>query len=239
MNSESQKKPWYAYALAAAVGLIVAFKDVLVEYDLVLPVICVIILLGFSSLLIVGIKEWKKTDEEILRGYNQFDFSLPENRKNGDLIAIQAILAFAVFIGIILLSFGGVSVPAKAGVGIMAVVICVSHILANRLKKRSPRVDMPRKEPWITGREITAFLVGLISCAFMCFFIGAGIYHGAWWFVSPPGLVFLLFFSRPLAAAVRTVIRRARRDDEKHVRKGKETDPWDRPDADPERYRRK
>jgi hypothetical protein len=88
------------------------------------------------------------------------------------------------------------------------------------------------QERKVRTETIIALILGLISCGFFCTFIGIGVYHGVWWFVCPPGLVFLSFFSRPLVAAVRTLlgVSTPRDRGEGHVRREKELDPWDRPD---------
>lgn len=239
MHNEERNHPWYVYVLAIAIGLAVTFSDKLVQFNLVLPIVCAIFLFAFALLLWRGIKEWKKSDEEILSAYHFFQLSAPENQKSGNLTAIQWIFGLVAIIVIAFLRLGGISLPVIGVIGIMAASVYLSPIVAKRLKKRSAQKASHKTDPWITGREIAAFLVGLFPSAFMCFFIGIGFYHGVWWFTLLPGLIFLFSFSRPLVAAVRTVIRRARSDDEKHVHKGKEADPWDRPDTDPDKYRRK
>ena len=60
--------------------------------------------------------------------------------------------------------------------------------------------------------------------------MGIGIWHGAWWFVCPPGLIFMLLFSRPLIAGLRILLRREKDPGEKHINKRRDPDPWDRPD---------
>jgi len=239
MYNEKRNPPWYVYVLCVSVFVITVFQDQLKQYNLILPLVVMIFATVFGVILWKGIKEWQKSDEEILCAYQPFYLSAPENQKSGNLSAIQAIFGFVAFLIIVFLRIRGVSLPVIGVIGIMAASVWFSPVVANQLKKRSPRETATKRTPWITGREIAAFLVGLIPSAFICIFIGIGFYHSVWWFTLLPGLIFLFSLSRPLVAAVRTVVRRARSDVEQHVRKGKEMDPWDRPDAYPDRCRRK
>ena len=69
MNTE-KKTPWFIYLLAAMVFVIVAFGDWLAENNLILPAAIAIVVIALGILLVQGLKEWKKSDEEILSAYN-------------------------------------------------------------------------------------------------------------------------------------------------------------------------
>ncbi len=234
MNTE-KKTPWFVYLLAAIVFVIVAFGDWLAEKDLILPAVIVIVVVALGILLVQGLKEWKKSDEEVLSAYDIFKSYQSEEGTGTKKTILRGLLGSGVLIFFLLTERSSMPKPAIIVVSILALLVSLIPILSIiRAKfRKSSRTYR------ITGKEVTAFLAGLIPTLFFCFFIGVGTYHGVWWFVTPPGLVFLVLFTRPLVAAVRTVYRRFRPDDEAHIRKGKELDPWERPDTDPKKYRRK
>ena len=234
MNTE-KKTPWFVYLIASVVFVIVAFKDWLAENDLILPTVIAVVAIALGILLVQGLKEWKKSDEAVLATYDLGRFFQPKEGTDTKVTIFRALLGAAILIFCLLKDHSIMPMPAKIIFGILAVVVAISPILS---KIRANSRKSSRTSP-ITHVEVTAFLVGLIPTLFFCFFIGIGVYHGAWWFVTPPGLVFLVTSTRPLVAAVRTVYKRYRPDDEAHLRKGKEADPWDRLDNDPKKYHRK
>lgn len=234
MKGGAERKPWYVPVLALLIlsGVMLLRQE---KYkNLVLIPVVLAFALGFGVLLGAAWKQWKKTDEEILAEFSELagffggsgTIGMPDRKKQflGALgVAVFAVVRTEasgpslVFLGLALLLFG---IP----------------LLAARKGTRE------NKERLVKPETIAALIVGLLPTGFMCFFIGIGVYHGVWWFVLPPGLCFLSFFSRPLVAAVRTLLNvpKLRRDrGEGHVRRGKETDPWDRPDRDMSRYKRK
>lgn len=234
MNTE-KKTPWFVYLLAAIVFMIVAFGDWLAENNLILPAAIAIVVIALGILLVQGLKEWKKSDEEILSAYDIWKSFQPKEGTGIKKTVLRALLGSGVLLFFLLTERSSMPKPAIIVVSILALLVSLIPILSIiRAKfRKSSRTYR------ITVKEVTAFLAGLIPTLFFCFFIGIGTYHGVWWFVTPPGLVFLVLFTRPLVAAVRTVYRRFRPDDEAHIRKGKELDPWERPDTDPKKYRRK
>lgn len=227
--------PWFIFLLAPAMFAIIVFRDWLSANNLILPAAIAIVVIVLGILLVQSLKEWKKSDEEILSAYNWGIFFQQKEGSNTKKTVLRALLGSTILIFFLLKDHSIMPTPAKIVFGILAVVVALSPILS-RKRKDSQKSSRTYR---ITGKEVTAFLAGLIPTLFFCFFIGVGTYHGVWWFVTPPGLVFLALFTRPLVAAVRTVYRRFRPDDEAHIRKGKELDPWDRPDTDPKKYRRK
>ena len=229
----SKDKPWFVPVLAVLI-LSAVFLFQQEEYkDLGLIPVALAFLLGFGLLLGASVKEWKKTDEEVLAGFSELaayftggkEVSLSERKKR--FLAALSVAGFAlvrtrdghslIFLGIAVLLFGIPLLTAMRGKG-------------------------EKKERLVKPETIAALILGLLPTGFMCFFMGIGVYHGAWWFVLPPGLCFLSFFSRPLVAALRTLMKvpGLRRDrGEGHVRQGRERDPWDRPDRDVSQYKRK
>lgn len=230
---DGKSRPWYVPVLAVLILSAVMLSKNAANQNLVLIPVVLAFALGFGILIAAAVKEWKKSDEEVLAGFSELaayftggkEVSLREHRKR--FLAALSVAGFAlvrtrdrhslIFLGIAVLLFGVPLLMAMRG---------------NREKK----------ERLVKPEAIIALILGLLTCGFFCFFVGIGVYHGAWWFVLPPGLCFLSFFSRPLVAAVRTLLNvpRLRRDKgEGHVRRGKEMDPWDRPDRDQSAYNRK
>lgn len=230
-----KKQSWYIYALAAIIFLTVTFSDWLSQHKVVFVIdIAVLLVLAFGILLFSSLKEWKKSDEEILAGFARKNLIQQEQPVTPRRLIFGAISGLAVFLFIISGS-GPMPRPVKIIFSIAVVIVTAVNLFMLLRKKHGT----PARKVIVAPREIAAFFLGLIPCLFFCVFIGIGTYHGIWWFVLPPGLFFLFAFSRPLVAAVRSVYRRFHADDEVHVRKGKEIDPWDRSDTDPEKYRRK
>ena len=234
MNTEN-KTPWFIFLLAPIMFVIVAFKDWLSANNLLFPAVIALFATVFGILLIQGIKEWKKSDEEVLSAYDIFKSFQPKEGTGTKKTVLRALLGSGVLLFFLLTEHSSMPTPAIIFVGILALLVSLIPILSI-IRAKFRKTSRTYR---ITHVEVTAFLVGLIPTLFLCFFIGAGIYHGVWWFVTPPGLVFLVTSTRPLVAAVRTVYKRCRPDDEVHLRKGKEADPWDRPDNDPKKYHRK
>lgn len=234
MNTE-KKTPWFVYLIASVVFVIVTFKDWLAENDLILPAVIALFSAVFGILLVQGLKEWKKSDEAILSAYNIFKSTQPKEGADTKKTVFRALLGSAIFVLLLLQNSSIMPKPAKIVVSILSLVVTLVPILSKiRVNSRKSSRTSP-----ITLVEVTAFWVGLIPSLFFCFFIGIGIYHGVWWFTTPPALIFGVCFTRPLVAAVRTVYRRCCHDDDAHVRKGKEIDPRDRQDIDLQEYRKK
>ena len=230
------KNPWYFYVLAAMIFLTVTFSDWLSQYRAALLIaVAAIFLMFFGILLFNGLKAWKKSDEEILAGFTFKDLMQQERAVESKRLIFGSISGLAVFLFIISGS-GPMPRPVKIIFSIAVVIVTAVNLFVLLRKKKH---GTPTRKVIVAPREIAAFFLGLIPCLFFCVFIGVGTYHGVWWFVLPPELIFMFTFSRPLVAAVRSVYRRFHADDEVHIRKGKETDPWDRPDTDPEKYHRK
>lgn len=230
-----KKQPWYIYALAAIIFLTVTFFDWLSQHKVVFLIdIAVLLVLAFGILLFSSLKEWKKSDEEILAGFAFKNLIQQEQPVAPRRVIFGAISGLAVFLFIIG-SSGPMPKPVKIAFSILIIITAVNLFLL--LRKKKPGTIT--RDVIFAPQEVAAFFVGLIPCLFFCVFIGIGTYHGIWWFVLPPGLIFLATFSRPLVAAVRTVYKRHRHNDEVHLRSAKEADPWERPDTDPEKYRKK
>lgn len=234
MNKENIA-PWFIFLLVPAMFAIVAFRDWLSANGLMLPAVIAFFAAAFGFFLILGLKEWKKSDEEVLSAYDIFKSFQPKEDTGAKKTVLRALLGSGVLLFFLLTEHSSMPSPAIIFVGVLALLVSLIPILSIiRAKfRKSSRTYR------ITHVEVTAFLVGLIPSLFICFVLGISIYYGVWWFAALPCLVFLVCLTRPLVAAVRTVYKRCRPDDEVHLRKGKELDPWDHPDADPKKYRRK
>jgi len=232
MNGNRQKRPWYVLVLGAMILVIVGFLDQLRQYDLLIPAVILLFLCMFGLLLRLAVIQWKKPDDEILKSCDLWHTG---KLLSGKQVFLSTLFLIGVFLFRLLQNSDSLPTPAYILAAIVLILNLCSLILP-RLKAR--RTDSPARTPRITGREITAFFVGLLPSLFICFFIGIGVYNGVWWFTLPPGLIFLLLFSRPLVAAVRSVARRHRETEERLPTSRKEADPWDRPDIDPAQYRK-
>ena len=189
----------------------------------ILVLIAAIFLFGFGTLIWQGIKEWKKTDEEILMGYALMATTMGTGNIRSSqgfqfLGAGFAATAYFLYNAWGTHAFTGACIFCGIALSIVAI-----PTLYTWYREKTAANSTPPEDHWITGEQITALLIGLVSCGFICFLIGVGFYHGVWWFILPPGLIFLFNFSRPLVAAIRTMIR---------PRQSKEQDPWDRPDIE-------
>lgn len=234
MNTEN-KTPWYVFLLVPIMFLIVAFHDWLSANNLLFPAVIALFAAVFGLLLMQGLKEWQKSDAAILSAYDIWKVKEGVNTKK---VVFRALLGSGVLILLLLKESSIMPKPAKIVISILSLVVSLVPLLAAHYKKRANSRKSSRTLP-ITHVEVTVFLVGLIPSLFICFILGISIYHGVWWFAALPCLVFLVLLTRPLVAAVRTVYKRCCYDDEVHLRKGEEIDPWDRPDIDPEKYRKK
>lgn len=183
----------------------------------ILILIAGVFIVAFGAMIWHGVKEWKKTDEEILADYGRIaDISIPDL---GFLGVYGGMFATIVFL---FNAWGTDAFLPACGFCCILWLLIGSPILYSRyIKKKAASSTYPTK-PRITGAQISALLIGLVTCGFFCFLIGIGVYHGVWWFILPPGLIFLFNFSRPLVAAIRTMIRPPKSED----------DPWDRPDIE-------
>jgi len=205
---------WLAIPILLIVLILNRFGNQM-EQNILFLFVALVFVIVFGILGWHSLKEWKKPDEEILAGFAPLAGFF---RGSGEFSIADRIKQFGGFLVIAaLFLFNSKEFPGSTGryvlIGVSALLLGIPLILS--LRKKEPK-QAPKR---ITGEQIAALIVGLLPTAFMCFFIGIGVYHGAWWFVLPPGLLFLAFFTRPLVAAIRTI-----------VKNQKETDPWDRPD---------
>ena len=191
--------------------------------NLILIVLAAIVLLAFGAMLWLSINEWKKTDEEILSGFSPLVHMLGigNTRPTQGIVALGGVyLLTAVFL---YNAWGNQSfVAACIFCGIALSVITIPTLYTWYAKKRTTDNISP-SGPKIAGEQIAALLLGVVTCGFIVFLCGIGIFYGVLWFILPPGLILFSLFSRPLVAAIRTMLRR---------RKSQAQDPWDRPDTD-------
>lgn len=231
---DGKSRPWYVPVLAVLILSTVMLSKNTANQNLVLIPVVLAFALGFGILIAAAVKEWKKSDEEVLAGFSELagffsgsgKISMPDRKKQ-----FLGALGVAVF-AVVRTEASG---PSLVFLALALALFGIPFLLTQKGRQE-------KKERLVKPEAIIALILGLLTCGFFCFFVGIGVYHGAWWFVLPPGLCFLSFFSRPLVAAVRTLLNvpRLRRDKgEGHVRRGKEMDPWDRPDRDQSAYNRK
>ena len=191
---------------------------------------------AFGALIWQGIKEWKKTDQEIISNYLILAASLFGSDKTPLKTHLQRFLSTVAFVVFVVFHFRARdSSPIPYIFCGIALLISGFPLLRALLGRNR---DTSEEQAYREGALI-AVIIGLITSGFFCFFIGIGSWHGAWWFVCPPGLIFLFNASRPLVAGLRILFRREKDPGEKHVRKRKDIDPWDRPDTDNSKYQRK
>lgn len=196
------------------------------ENDLLVLIPVILLFTGaFGFLLWRGIKEWKKTDKEIISEYLIAAASVFGTQKAEIKTLVQRLLATAAFV-IFVLAKAPKHSPAPYIFCGIALLISVFPLLSTLLNRNG---DTNEEQVYRQGALI-AVIINLVACGFFCFFIGIGIWHGVWWFVCPPGLIFLVNFSRPLIAGLRILFRKEKDPGEKHINKRRDADPWDRPD---------
>lgn len=182
---------------------------------------------AFAVLLWQSIKQWKKTDKEIVSDYLLLSASLFASNAKDTGMLIRRFLASAAFCAFVLIKTrsGSAAPYIFCGIALLITGLPLLHALLGWNRNSSD------EQAYREG-AVLAILVGLIGCGFFSFFMGIGSWHGVWWFVCPPGLIFMSHFARPLVAGLRILFRREKDPGEKHVRKHKDIDPWDRPDKD-------
>lgn len=204
------------------------YSDILAEHNLILPVVVLVFVAAFGALLWQAIKEWKKSDEDILRGYLPI-YNFFSGSGNIDL-SKQVLQFVGVVVVLALFMHSAKDYPGSVSRYIIFVVslllVGIPLLRAWLVKRRGADAPSKLRHP----EAVAAILVSLIPIGFMCFFCWIGISHGVWWFILPPGSIFLVWFTRPLVAGIRVLLKNAKDPDDRHVRKGKEQDPWDRPD---------
>ena len=196
-------------------------------WDKLLGLIPVILLFvgAFGAVLWQGIKEWKKSDKEIVSSYLVLSAYLFVSDTKETKKLARRFLATVAFAAFVLIKMRNGSIAPYIFCGIALLISGLPLLGALLGWNRNTSDEQAYREG-----ALTAILVGFVGCGFFCFFMGVGIWHGVWWFVCPPGLIFLANFSRPLVAGIRILLRREKDPGEKHINRRKDIDPWDRPD---------
>lgn len=213
---------------------LVTFHEKLSELNLILPVIILVVVsfLGFFAWHIA--KTWKQPDEEIMdiesSGSSQ-GFPRTSGRKatyeerRGFFVSAIGMVLFIlfrekqinsgslIFCGIVLTAGGAFFLPA--------------WIQKRRGKEGEPLFPNAKLQP----EQIFYMLFSAFGTCFIIFWIYIVLTKVPqfWWF-SIPGFIIGAGVSRPLVAGLRILLRREKDPGEKHVRKHKDIDPWDRPD---------
>lgn len=228
MRRYQEKKPWYITVLAMLILSGVALAKQEEAKKLALFPIAGAFLMGFGVMIFQAVKEWKESDKQVLEKYGELarffsgskTISLEDRKKH--FLGAMSVWGIA-FLG------GNNRPPLGTALVFLGLILLIFGIPLLITWKGSPKTTENKVSP----EAVAALLVGLVTSGFFCAFIGIGVYHGAWWFVLPPGLCFLSWSSRPLVAGLRTLLggtQDSRDRGEAHLRREQEMDPWDRPD---------
>lgn len=225
MDNGKEIKPWWFFVIAALILFLHVFGDRLENQNLILIPVVLLFVVAFGILLRQSIRLWKQRDEEIVSEYLPAAAFLCGSDGTDLKTHGQRFASTALFCAFVLYRTRGRSKISYLFCGVALILLAIPLIRAWLGKTRKQP-----EGPDYRAASVVAIAVGLIPCAFFCAFMGIGTYHGVWWFVCPPGLIFLSLFSRPLVAGLRILFRKEKDPGEKHVRKHKDIDPWDRPD---------
>ena len=206
---------------------LVKFHEPLQEWNLILPVIIVVVVafLGFFAWQIA--KDWKKPDEEILdlddTGPSKKQLTYQE-RKNYFFGCI-GFIAFILFrekqIHPGSLIFSGIVLTAGLAWFLPA------WIQKRRGKEGEPLFPKAKLKP----EQLFYMLFSLAGTCFIIFWVYLILSNvpQMWWF-SIPGFIIGAGVSRPLIAGLRILLRKEKDPGEKHINNRRDPDPWDRPD---------
>ena len=211
--------------LAVLIFSVAKFSDQLQASNLLIPLIILIFVIGFGFFAFQVIKLWKNTDREIVSDYLLLAASLFVSDAKETKVLVQRFLAVVAFVIFVFIKMRNGSPVPYIFCGIALLISGLPLLRALLGWNR----DTSEEQAYREG-ALMATLIGLITSGFICAFMAIGIWHGVWWFVCPPGLIFLGFFSRPLVAGLRILFRKEKDPGEKHINKRKDSDPWDRPD---------
>lgn len=219
------KKPWWFFVVAGLILLLNRFGDRLAETNLILIPVIALFVLVFGIMVWQSIGLWKKPDKEILSEYLVLAVYIFASDVKETKTLVQRFLAAGAFAAFVLYKMRNGSLAPYLFCGALLLITGLPLLRALLTRNREKQDGPDYREG-----AAAAIIVGLITCGFMCFFIGIGVYHGVWWFVLPPGLIFLSLFSRPLAAGVRFLLHKEKDPGEQHINRRRDIDPWDRPD---------
>lgn len=215
MKDKREKAPWWFYVLFLLILSTFLMRDRFQNSNMILIPVVLAMLLGLGVLLVAGIRQWRKPDEEVLEGFFPMAdlFSGPVK---GDLKThagnfLRTAVFMIAFMVITSYRNGKIPVPFLIFMGIILLALGLPMLRLWLVKDSKEDSGRPYK-----AAAFIALLLGIATTGFICFWIGIGIYHGVWWFTLPPGIPFFIFFSRNLAAGIRYLVK---------CRKPK--DPWD------------
>lgn len=223
--------------IAVLIFTIVKFSDQLVEVNLLIPLVVVLFVGGFGFFGFQALKLWKQSDEEILDIYPG-DQAVPKGAVPSFRDRLRFFVCSIAFILFVLFKeLGKYITPASLVFsGIVFTAACVNFLPA-LIQKLRGKEDEPifantrlRPEHFII---MMICLAGVCFCVFFCYIV---ITKTPWWLAIPclfPPLVIGSAAARPLVAVLRILFRKENDAGEKHVRKHKDIDPWDRPDRNP------
>lgn len=216
---------------------LVKFHEKLQEWNLILPVIIVVVVafLGFFAWQIG--KDWKKPDEEIMAMEKDWENSKTLKTRKKPVTfqeRKQFFLSSVAFVLLILLQQDRLDPFILIFCGIV-LIAGLTFFLPAWIQKRRGKEGQPLfPKAKLQPEQIFYMLFSAFGTCFMCFWIYLVLSKvpQLWWF-SIPGFIIGAGVSRPLVAGLRILLRKEKDPGEKHVRKQKEQDPWDRADRKP------
>lgn len=216
---------------------LVNFHEKLQEWNLILPAIIVIVVafLGFFAWQIA--KDWKKPDEEILNLEDSGQSNTHSGPRKGQLTYRERKNYFfgcIGFIAFILFREKQISPGSLIFCGIVLLAGCIWFLPAWIQKRRGKEGEPLFPNAKLQPEQLFYMIFSLAGTCFIIFWIYLVLSNvpQLWWF-SIPGFIIGAGVSRPLVAGLRILLRREKDPGEKHVRKRKDVDPWDRPDRKP------
>lgn len=206
---------------------LVKFHEQLQEWNLILPVIIVVVVafLGFFAWQIA--KDWKKPDEEIL----DLDDTGPSKKQLTYQERKNYFFGCIGFIAFILFREKQISPGSLIFSGI-ALAAGLTWFLPAWIQKRRGREGEPLfPKAKLKPEQLFYMLFSLAGTCFIIFWIYLILSNvpQIWWF-SIPGFIIGAGVSRPLIAGLRILLRKEKDPGEKHINNRRDPDPWDRPD---------
>lgn len=216
---------------------LVKFHENLQEWNLILPVIIVVVVafLGFFAWQIG--KEWKKPDEEIMEaehGWKNGKFLNNQKKPVSYEERKQFFLSSIGFVLLILFQQERLNPGILIFCSIVLLAGCAWFLPAWIQKRRGKEGEPLFPNAKLQPEQLFYMLFSLIGTCFIGFWIYLVLSNvpQMWWF-SIPGFIIGAGVSRPLVAGLRILFRKEKDPGEKHINKRKDPDPWDRPDRKP------
>ena len=206
---------------------LVKFHEQLQEWNLILPVIIVVVVafLGFFAWQIA--KDWRKPDEEIL----DLDDTGPSKKQLTYQERKNYFFGCIGFIAFILFREKQISPGSLIFCGIVLTAGLTWFLPAWIQKRRGKEGEPLFPKAKLKPEQLFYMLFSLVGTCFIIFWIYLILSNvpQIWWF-SIPGFIIGAGVSRPLIAGLRILLRQEKDPGEKHINNRRDPDPWDRPD---------